>query len=53
MADNLEPLEMLFNQVCPGVAWFLEIDLVHEMYVYVCVCVSTPKASNNYWYDVM
>ena len=39
----------LLNQVCAGLwpahAWFLDIDLVHE----VCVCVSAPEASNNQW----
>ena len=40
---------ILLNQEC---AWFLEIDLVREVCVYVCVCVSAPKASNNQWRDV-
>ena len=29
-------------------AWFLKIVSVHEcLYAYVCVCVSTPKATIN------
>ena len=31
-------------------AWFLDIDLVRE--VCVCVCVSAPEASNNQWRDM-
>ena len=31
-------------------AWFLDIDLVRE--VCVSVCVSAPEASNNQWRDM-
>ena len=47
------------NQACaghrPAHAWFLEIDLVHEVCVCmcVCICVSAPEASNNQWRDVV
>ena len=34
----------------PISAWYLEIDLVHDMYF--CVCISTLEAINNLWYDV-
>ena len=33
-------------------AWFLEIDIVREVWMCLCVCVSAPKASNNQWRDV-
>ena len=37
--------------------WFLEIDLVREVcvYVYVCVCVSAPRpiiTSGVMWHDM-
>ena len=42
-------VHMLLNQAR---AWFLEIDLVHYVSACLCVCVSTPEASNNQWHDV-
>ena len=35
-------------------AWFLKIDPVQIVSMHVCVgvCVSAPKAINNYWHDV-
>ena len=33
----------------PMHCWFLEIDLVYNVYI----CVSTPEVSNNYWHDMV
>ena len=33
--------------------WFLKIVSVWtSVYVCVCLCVSAPKAINNYWHDM-
>ena len=47
-------IKIFLNQARAGLwtarAWLLEIDLVRE--VCVCVCVSAPEASNNQWRDM-
>ena len=47
--------KLLLNQASaghrPASAWFLVITFIPPVYVYVCVCVSTPEDINNYWRD--
>ena len=47
---------MFFNQARAGLwlarAWFLIIASVCE-FLYACVCVSAPKAINNWWHDMV
>ena len=45
--DKYEVIAIFKPDVWPAHAWFLEIGLFCEVYVCACVCVSTPKVSNN------
>ena len=38
------PYNIFLNQAC---VWFLEVNIVCNVYVSACVCVSALKAGNN------